>query len=319
MEYLDCVNLSEGQIFTSVDEANEIIGNNFPQKAIDLPTPARNTFSKGPRYLFRGESGEWGSSVSSMQRIRNQIDPLTKDEDQERAEILFSEIKELTKLAGDYIQQAKGWDQLTAAGFLQHYEMPTEFLDFTASLRTALGFALWNVTGQNTGPTVAYFCVADAKVLSEKAVLPDFAALMQDAKRPRLQEGYGVYGKHQDLKSQRAIEDYQLRWFAIHVNFADLAKYALNPRLLDLASDGAAGFMKWVLDMAVEDCNYLSDKTAAYLAKRVAAVAPIKSIKGKGRANYSSHAAVGKVLNVTAQQAQNYIDWRRGSVPAGSV
>lgn len=311
MDYLDCIKCKD-QIFTSIDTAKAEISKNHTQENIQLSTPTSpRKFATAPKYLFRGESGTWVSSLSSMQRIRDGIDPLTSKMCPKEAAKAFEEIKELALLAGQYVKEATRWDQMTAAGFLQHYEMPSEFLDFTASLQTALGFALWNVGSKNTKPMVVYLCVAKTETLSSKAVLPDFAALMQGAKRPSLQQGYGVFGNSQDLKDPEAIKSLGLRWYAIHATFADLAENSLDPSLLDLASDETAGFMKWVLDLAVEDRGGLTDPIAAYLAEKVAAVEPIKKDMGNGKSEYISHSQAGRAFNARAQQAKNYNDWRR--------
>jgi hypothetical protein len=315
MEYLNCIKSSQGHVFTSINAAKAKLQELFPQSEIQLQAAASDAEVSAPRYLFRGESGAWSSSLSSMQRIRDGIDPLTRSRSKEETKALYAEVEGLALLAGQYIKESKGWDPMTAAGFLQHYEMPTEFLDFTASLQTALGFALWNVTHKNIDPMVVYLCVAETKVLSSNAVLPDFAALARGTRRPRIQKGYGVFGRHCDLKSPEAIKSYGLRWFAIHVTFPDLATDALDPALLDLAPDETAGFLKWVLDMAVKDRGYLTDTTAAYLADRVAAVLPIKKSLGNGRVEYISHSSAGRALNIRAQKAQNYNDWRRSNNP----
>lgn len=243
-----------------------------------------------------------------MERIRTAIDPLTMGRNSEEVKSLFYEVHELALLAGDYIQQSKKWDEMTSAGFLQHYEMPSEFLDFTGSLKTALGFALWNVAQKS--PLIVYLCVAETEILASDALLVDFAALMRSAPRPRLQNGFGVYGKHRDLKGAEAVEAYGLRWFAVHATFEDLAINALDPNLLDLASDEAAGFMKWILDLAVEDRGKLSTAIAKYLAERVAAVDPIKKDMGDGVSIHISHTEAGKPFNAEKQKQQNFDDWR---------
>jgi len=149
-----------------------------------------------------------------------------------------------------------GLGTMRAAGFAQHYGLPTEFLDVTASLAVATAFAIGDPE-RWTSPKRVHFAVLDMRQAIDRCVIADLGAMVQIARRPRVQSAYGFFHRsHRDLKDLLCIADVGLRWHEILVHPQEALSHAAMPNLLDGHRDQVAGALQLILDeLAKNDGN----------------------------------------------------------------
>ena len=85
-----------------------------------------------PPFLYRGESGLYPETRSSLARLAR--DPVMSSRGLEQ-------IMEITEAARAFLVQNWRFSELEASGFLQHYGLPTDWLDLTDDLSVAASFA----------------------------------------------------------------------------------------------------------------------------------------------------------------------------------
>lgn len=215
-----------------------------------------------PRYLFRGECGEFETTKSGARRLdayRLKDGRLLSDRD---LAVLGDLVPDL---ADTFSEAPYCLHEHSAIGLLQHYGLPTCMIDFTARLGCAFAFA-----------------AAGSAAVGRVAVMP-FRAFPgtqgvvnltnhQWAERPRRQAAFGVIttAERADLKSEAARVRLGLSWYEFPVSGADhdylRARYEGLVRWPD---DPSAGFARFHITEYVERRGKFSPEVTDWLLDRI--------------------------------------------------
>jgi hypothetical protein len=193
-----------------------------------------------------------------------------------------------------------------AIGFLQHYGMPTEVLDFTSEPLVAAYFA----SGADIGSVGLVAAVPDSDPLHELAEFEDLTHHPM-ALRPRVQRAFTFYSEElDDLKSDLSVEKLMVQWFSFVMTSGDTKYRNANALLrqeanfttsqidiLDAHIDPFAGVIQLLLDSYPK----VDDWSATWLANSVAAAPFIMQFDG-----VSSNGDVFGELVSLAQANGNY-------------
>ena len=241
--------LSECVQFISVNYAPETIHVESGQvdgKVVDRKIPA-----EFPKYLFRGESGQYPKTTTSVYRVNSDVTlPLKAIE-----QILLTRSRLLRDLSEKY-----ELGPLVAEGLLQHYGIPTDFLDVTASLDTAVSFATDLRVGQ-----IGAICVLATQRLTELTSLVDLRGV-PSAARPRRQEAFAVScDRYYDYKNVKTVNELGLKWHWFRFTEADSYAFPPNPELLDAHTDRASG----LIELLISGYGRIHDQAARWLANRL--------------------------------------------------
>ncbi len=165
---------------------------------------------EAPAYLFRGESNNYPTTTSYMHRMKNckTLPPEVKNTIEQVSIHVDVELQKLLQL-----------DPGSSAGFLQHYGMPTEFLDLSSDLDVAAYFASGGATG-NTG----LLCVAPLKTVSRNSIVFDLRNHPKAA-RPRRQSAFALmHRRHIDIKDSDCISELDLVWMSFELQEQDIVQ-----------------------------------------------------------------------------------------------
>jgi hypothetical protein len=210
-----------------------------------------------PDYLFRGESGVFGTTCSSMARLSGSGRAL-----EDVASIRDKLVEKLGEKCGLTPPQA--------LGYLQHYGYPTEYLDVTSDVSVAASFASRLRVGDSGA-----VCIVPTKPLQERGSLIDLRRHPL-APRPRLQSAFAMHiPEYPDLKSAATRRALQTIWMEFQFTDLDAARFVPEFALLDARSDQVAGLI-WLL---INDCAKFSDEAASLLSMRIDP-APAFSVAG---------------------------------------
>jgi hypothetical protein len=210
-----------------------------------------------PDYVFRGESGVYKHTFTSMARL-SASDRAMEDVAHIRAHVVTA------------FGEKFGLEPKEAVGFLQHYGYPTDYLDVTSDVSVAASFA----SSLRVGDEGA-ICILPTKPLVEREALIDLRQHSLAA-RPRLQSAFAVHlPDYPDLKAPAAVEALQLTWMEFRFTEVDEARFVPDYALFDARSDQVAGLI-WLL---IGDCAKFSDEAAALLSKRIDP-APVFAVVG---------------------------------------
>lgn len=292
--------------FDSLTECIDYIRTHFKQETISIQAKdiiTKEVFTKEvPRYFYRGESKDYPSTYSSFQRVK-QIFPQRVVDD-------------IEKVVAEVDIQLRSWlklDPMLSAGFLQHYGLPTELIDISPSLETAIFFSSY--TDSNTTTEEGLFCVFDNSVLKDKSCVIDLSE-HHLALRPRLQNAYTFFHKsYLNIKSKDCISDLSLHWFYFKSSKAEKEKYfdplKYLPNNLD---DVTAGYVY----MCISDIEFkISDFAANYLVNicQVPAVPIVIDIKtgkamtfNQARIKYDETVARYNLYRILSNQFQDTKD-----------
>ena len=209
----------------------------FPEKTfthrVIHATTGEKIVAEVPLYLFRGESGNWPETTSSMQRIRTHQHRAFETLPTKLYGAFAASIEAITLRASAELESFLGMSQMQAAGFTQHYGLPTEFIDVTSSLRVATGFAVGNPKTWSDRRRV-HIAVIDMRKAINSCIVADLSSMIDFARRPRVQHAYGFFHrKHINLKSPDCIADIGLCWHDILIEPVEAESYVLLPDLLD--------------------------------------------------------------------------------------
>jgi hypothetical protein len=230
-------------------------------------------------WLFRGESSVYYPATTSMlQRVRS--DPSVGLPPKSRRTI-EGLAEPLAKDLGDFlaIGQAEAW------GFLQHYEFPTDRLDFTDKPSIAAYFASG---GERPVPEGTKVLLAALEVVMARGQA-EFRDLREhpNAERPRRQSAFTLFVPEQpriDLKSPAVRQRLGVRWFECTVTRADRAQFGGQGAILDAHTDLVAGVI-WLL---IDGYTKLDDWSAKWLADHVVAAPFVTRTVG--------HASTGQTI-----------------------
>lgn len=115
---------------------------------------AQNPADGLPAFLFRGERGPYPNTYSHIDRHYHDLPPFEDSgESAERAREVYEELDALTAFCMRHALPEHGLSAKLAGAFAQHYGLPTQVFDFTASLEVAINFAA-NRAGSAAPPQV---------------------------------------------------------------------------------------------------------------------------------------------------------------------
>jgi hypothetical protein len=254
--------LATGRAFDSLAECLEHIRATYPQGTTAMT--ARDVAARSdtdphswdaPRVLFRGESGLFPSTPTSLARLLSDLSlPVATIET-----VIAVAIRVRTRL-----EQQFGLSPRLAAGFLQHYGLPTHFLDLSSDLDIAVQFATDLAVGD--WGALAVFPM-EALSGSDSFVLADLTRHPM-ADRPRRQSAYAYLDYvHSDLKDPAAVAERRVAWHWFRFTAEDEERHQPDPYLLDAHSDRVAG----VIELLINDCAKFDDEAARWIAARVPA------------------------------------------------
>lgn len=212
----------------------------------------------GPPFIFRGEGGDFETTVASKSRPRA-FEGLSP-QDIAAFHRLFRELCRRFMLDYDY-----GLNEVLAKALLQHYGLPTELIDFTWQGGLAMAFAA--VGGSETGR----ICVMP---IGQNACPPGLADLSAHpwAHRAQMQKALGVIMPEgfDDLKSPETRARFGLTWveFRISDQDRDYLKEKFEG-LMSLANDPSSGFLRHHIIEYVEANGKLSPALTEWLLDRI--------------------------------------------------
>jgi hypothetical protein len=264
-------------------------------KAIKSHPDASDTLTlELPKYLFRGESGLYLQSRSSLDRLLT--DTSLKIDTVE-------EILRVTLCVQRALETKWKLPSMLVQGFLQHYQLPTRYLDVTTDLDVAISFA-------SDLPVGGLGAIA---VLSTER-LPRFGQLIDlrahpFAPRPLRQRALAVFSSdHRNLKSPPTIDTLGLHWFTFMFTEADEEQFLPRPDLLDAHSDRAAG----LIELIINGLGKMEDGAARWIADRLQPAPFTMKIAGDPtRFEWVSTDEAGIEYDARASRESNYRFWSK--------
>jgi hypothetical protein len=222
-----------------------------------------------PAYLFRGERNVNPQTLSSLDRIYH--DPDLPAE-------IYDELDNLTAYCMQVPLRSRHLEPTLAGAFAQHYGLPTQVFDFTASPEVAINFAA-NRPRHRPAAAMGLVGILDVEAAerSGRVALFDLRDL-SDAERPRRQEAFGliysgfVPDDFTDLKRSELADGIGLRWIQFAHLFDDetyLHLVGADQDLENAEGDDAARLPLQFVEQFVEARGPLSQSTARYLAAAI--------------------------------------------------
>jgi hypothetical protein len=232
-------------------------------KSVERPWDNERSEIRVPRFFFRGEPGKYPTTTSSVNRIWTRTDlPLAAIEDILRCKI---------SIQAQLVQRWK-MSPMLAEGFLQHYGMPTNYLDFTSKLNVAISFASDLQVGD-----VGQICVMPFDRLENNGQLIDLSR-HPFAERPARQCAFAwASDKYRDLQNPDAVTALGLNWYAFEFTEQDKREFGPDPVLLDAHSDRAAG----AIELAMHGVAKIHNAAARWVADHLQP-APFMLIRAPG-------------------------------------
>jgi hypothetical protein len=206
-----------------------------------------------PRFVYRGESGVFGRTVSSLDRVI--ADPGVTPS-------ALQDILSTTLALRRDLESAWELPTLLAQGYLQHYGLPTYDFDVSDSLDVACSFGSDLAVGE-----VGALCAMPTARLVEQVRLVDLRDHPK-AHRPRRQHAWVITDPdrvHRDLKDPHTVNACEIRWAQFVMTDSDVETFRPNPWLLDAHSDPAAGLIQVLMD----SYEQIEDGAARWIAGRL--------------------------------------------------
>ncbi len=214
-----------------------------------------------PRYLFRGECGDFQTTMDSARRL--QAESLRNG-----FRLSAIDLVKLGKLIFDlgrlFCRDPYGLDPHGAMGLLQHYGLPTRVVDFTACLNYAFAFA---ATEASSIARVAVMPRASSQTMR----VVDFMD-HRWGERPQRQGAFGVVTTDElaDLKSQAARLRLNVKWYEFPVLPSDRDHFAAtNKELIETSNDPSAGFLRFHITEYVEAFGKFSPALTEWLLEKI--------------------------------------------------
>lgn len=248
----------DSESFESLNDCLKFISANYAPEPVQLEARDFNArivdkrvSVAAPKYLFRGESGQYPKTTTSLYRVNADVTlPLKALE-----HVVMTRVRLHRDLSEKY-----GLASVIAEGLLQHYGLPTDFLDLTASLDVAVCFATDLHVGQIGG-----ICVAPTQRLQELGTLVNLRGVASAA-RPRRQEAFAMScDTHYNYKNDKTVRELGLKWHWFRFTEADAHAFPPRPELLDAHTDRASGLM----ELLISGYGRIHDQAAKWLAKRL--------------------------------------------------
>jgi hypothetical protein len=261
-----------------------------------------------PRYLFRGECGQYETTMDSARRLQTEVL-------EGRCHLSNADVVELGKLiyklAGRLCQKPYSLDRSAALALLQHYRMPTRIIDFTGHLGIAFAFAASGNAPVGRVAVLPYESCQSVRLLELSA--------HPWASRAQRQAAYGVLSTNEmpDLKAPVAGSRLNIRWYQFPIVSSDRDYFKkIYEDLLREEDDPSAGFLRFHITEYVEAFGKLSPALTDWLLQHVL-VAPhcylVESFEGADVVvNYQgSNALPGFSKTAEAEHSRKY--WSRTS------
>jgi len=199
-----------------------------------------------PAWLFRGEPNCYPHTSCGMYRL------ITRNHAEDGKTAFFDDvIAAMVDFEGIYLEQFEDELGPEAAGFLQHYGVPTDLLDFACSLTVAASFAFDGGKQMENDGAIA---------VVERSRLSSFCDLLDLRKsrceRPRRQHAWAVRhraGHATDFKHGPTVEDLGIRWYRFKKTPNDRSICCDLAQLYDTSTDSGAADMVLLLDVFVRD------------------------------------------------------------------
>jgi FRG domain len=230
--------------------------------------------SNVPLFLYRGESGLYPETKSSLARLAR--DPAMSSRG-------FEQIMEVTEAARAFLVQQWRFAELEASGFLQHYGLPTDWLDLTDDVAVAASFA----GSLRVGQLGAMAALPSDRLVAHGRLFNLSRRMI--AERPRRQHAWVFSSdEHRNLKQPSTIEGLAIRWRLFRMTAADVERYGVDPELLDAHSDALAGILQLLIDSGNWDPDHrswrprLADDAARWLAGRLEPAPTIGKVVSDG-------------------------------------
>ena len=295
--------------FESLAEAFDFLGDRYttePGHRLWLETESGLAVPvRAPRYLFRGECGEFETTKCGIRRPDAYV---LKDgrrlSDRDLAALEFL----IPDLACRFTEDDYSLDEHSAIGLLQHYGLPTWMVDFTARLGYAFAFAAAG------NATVGRVAVMSLRAFSETRGVVNLTN-HQWAERPRRQAAFGVITTAElpDLKSEAARSSLDLSWYEFPVSGDDRdCLKAKRDDLVRWSDDPSAGFVRFHITEYVEAHRKFSPELTDWLLERIP-IAPrcYRIMRFEARAVVLSHlgASALPAYNEAAEKARSRRYW----------
>jgi hypothetical protein len=214
-----------------------------------------------PRYLFRGEGGEFETTMHSLARLLLQAEAGTSG-------LSKADVAQLERIncwiAGRLCEGLDGLDRPSAFALLQHYGMPTRIVGFTRNLGLAFAFA---AMGESSIGRMAVLPYASCHTVT---LLELFAHPW--AERAQRQAACGVVMTDElpDLKSEAARSRLDIKWYGFRILSSEREFYEEPYReLLREPNDPSAGFLRLHITEYVEANGKLSPTLTEWLLQKV--------------------------------------------------
>jgi hypothetical protein len=234
---------------------------------------ARKSLPDGrPAYLFRGERGDYPRTFSSIDRYFH---------DPDCDEGVHDELDDVTAFAMKQPMPSMRLPPKLAGAFAQHYGLPTQVIDFTASPEVAIYFASHKRWHEDRSP-VGNLGILDVRQAERDGICAVFdLRQFPQGLRARRQHAFGViYAAFRiddltDLKQADIAEQIGLRWTKFgHLPDDEMYLHLIgaNEDLTSTDNDVFAGLAQWMVDEFVAIHGPLSPAAAAILANEVPAI-----------------------------------------------
>ena len=229
-----------------------------------------------PAFLFRGERDTYPHTLSSMDRHyhNDDLDDLAK-----------SDLEDVTAFAMRTELPVPGSSDASvrlppklAGAFAQHYGLPTQVFDFTASPKIAIGFAA-NRSWHKDYPPFGLMGVLNVATLRAYGAAEVFDLRgFNQALRARKQEAFGViYSRFRpdgfdDLKHVEIARDIGLEWLVFgHLpnDESYLRITGSDADLVDPTGDDFASVPQDIVDAFVNQNGVLHPEAASILAREI--------------------------------------------------
>jgi hypothetical protein len=217
---------------------------------------------KLPRYLLRGECGEFATTTDGARRLQ-------VASEMEGFPLSPADVTRLGKLIFDLVDRCLcrvpyNLDRDAAVAQLQHYGLPTRFIDFTARPGYAFAFATAGVS--STG-RVAVMPSAP----SQSVRIVDLMT-HRWAERAQRQGAFCILPTDElaDLKSQEARSHLDIKWYEFPILPSDRDFFReIHKEFLEAQDDPSAGFLRFHITEYVEAFGKLSPTLTEWLLNRV--------------------------------------------------
>jgi FRG domain len=271
-------------------KAKEIGKQSYDDRTFDWELPA---------YLFRGESGAYPESRSSADRLVTNI---------KLSSFTIEEILRVTFRVKDAFEKKWKLPSMLAEGFLQHYQLPTRYIDVTTDLAVALAFASDLPVGG-----MGAICALPADKLPQSGALIDLRGHPFAPRSHRQSALAFVDTSYRNLKSPEVINALGLHWFSFVFTETDEEEFLPRPELLDAHSDRAAG----LAELAINSLGKFDDAAARWIANNLQP-APFVLRAGAGdstKFEWISAEEAGLPYEQRDSRQENYRAWSN-NIPA---